>query len=402
MMINVKSILAYLLMSLLVGNTIIQAVHYHFGVAGLTLTTLILISIFGATKLRALALQDIIMVIFFIYLLLNYSAYNKIEIERDFLFLIQGLIAYLIARGCGRALSPGALSKAGYNIALLAFLIIVAEFLKNGASDYQRFQMFGDAGLASGGSPTQIYSGFAISFLILRFLILELRSYWFGGATLGLLITALILFGSRTSVIAISITCCVLVFLPGFIKRRNLKLLSICIFLAITLSLYVYQERLLFMTAVFSIQDDLSTLNRVLLAKEAFERFLADPFFGYGAMRTWGAGTPHNLTLHLLADLGIIGFTIFTIHLLILFNQIRKAHNYSGTIGTIEVRSLSVLVGYFIFVLISQQGFGGIYTDIYFYILSGLLSGATSRLLMQRKKGDSSKCRILDNSKQES
>jgi O-antigen ligase len=152
-------------------------------------------------------------------------------------------------------------------------------------------------------------------------------------AYIPLAIFAALLTGSRTSLFAV-IPAIIFIFWP---KRINIgKLLQSFIILIVLLwailTLMPASVLTRLATAFSSISaGDLG--SRVPLWYAAISLFLAHPILGYGSGTLYlTIGTAaHNILLSILAETGLVGFIIFLIILVIVFNEaVRLSKSYSG------------------------------------------------------------------------
>ncbi|MGE4398256.1 MAG: O-antigen ligase family protein [Campylobacterales bacterium] len=112
-----------------------------------------------------------------------------------------------------------------------------------------------------------------------------------------------------------------------------------------------------------------STALRMIYQKEAIDIFIQNPIFGKGAdnIKTF----PHSTVLHILAELGMIGFIVFSLfiaavaYLLRLYLSKSKNENNRNTI--------IMLSTFFIIYLLDDQIHGHYMMSIHFFLCAGLL-----------------------------
>ncbi|MFT4643635.1 MAG: O-antigen ligase [Planctomycetota bacterium] len=111
---------------------------------------------------------------------------------------------------------------------------------------------------------------------------------------------------------------------------------------------------------LFELQENISNYNdrdfRGGLASWAFNLFIEKPLFGWGFGYTDQAYSyPHNIILELLAELGIVGFLVFTVYFTNAYLTLRdkKLKLFVIAFSVLSLFSGNIMQNYFLFIALS-------------------------------------------------
>ncbi|MDC1320351.1 O-antigen ligase family protein [Flavobacteriaceae bacterium] len=111
---------------------------------------------------------------------------------------------------------------------------------------------------------------------------------------------------------------------------------------------------------LFELQENISNYNdrdyRGGMISWAFNLFLEKPFFGWGFGYTDQAYSyPHNIIVELLAELGIVGFSVFTVYFTHAYLTLRdkKLKLFVIAFSVLSLFSGNVMQNYFLFIALS-------------------------------------------------
>lgn len=146
-----------------------------------------------------------------------------------------------------------------------------------------------------------------------------------------LLLAGLMVTQTRQSILVLIILIIPFIFIRSYKDRnfKGIKMITILL-IAIPFLLYFIFDVMLDYYSLFridSIERDLTTseYGRFNLMKWAIDLFIEKPFFGWGFGYTDDTITyPHNIILEILAELGIIGFILFSWFLIVRFINVRN------------------------------------------------------------------------------
>ena len=374
------------LLFLIFGQVIFQFLNFHFHIVGITIPSIIFLVIytiyFFILKFNSLKIKiyDFLFVGFLFYLIINYiflGHTNNIDFFNRVILII--LFPYCVGRFFGSKVSVEAF-QIFVIILSISFLILIFEISQNLALlNQDRFILYDVKDDYGSGGSTQNFvsmifgSAALISFASRNFKKnLLLHNFIFLTS-----ICILVLFGSRSSTIAIILTV-IITYL--YIKKINLfSLLKILFILLIGFTIFILfapSSRQGFFNE--SIQGEGSTAIRGLLFFDAWNLFAKSPFFGIGASnfghlysleRADFAG-PHSLFLHILTELGIIGFLIFFLFVLFVIYSFKKKFK---TKHTSVKKTLLPLFSLWIFLILDMQSYGNYFFDYQFFLFSGIL-----------------------------
>lgn len=207
-------------------------------------------------------------------------------------------------------------------------------------------------------------------------------------SAIGLLMVFLLWFGSRSSLVALFVSCVLLTLSLG--KRNLLRNYGILLCLAGVLSLaylFLPDARIQHIAQVGdSVADALteqpatqhiaqvgnSISARIAMESEVVRMFLDRPLFGVGAGNFCGSvsefGSPHSIQPQLLAEFGIIGGIPWTLlFLIVLFRLLKMSHD----LGDDTDQSVLAVLSIWLFIVVVAQITGNIYIDFNVFMLTG-------------------------------
>ncbi len=142
---------------------------------------------------------------------------------------------------------------------------------------------------------------------------------------------ALLLTFSRSSYLAFISGLIVLTFLIRRKHRKSFQILAFSLF-SVLLFLLTYSPTLYRILSSFSLKEDIGIICRLKLWNLSIKLFLHSPIWGNGDFPTFCVksglytfGDPHNLYLHLLSTMGLIGFTSWILLFVSIFKGLKSA-----------------------------------------------------------------------------
>lgn len=201
---------------------------------------------------------------------------------------------------------------------------------------------------------------------------------------------AILLFiGSRTSVVAITLSAVVLLsFASWLFIPKKIAWIATVITVLLVFSYFLTEQRKLLIQDIPSVllgyfdtnncAPSGSVLNRLLDLREAWRLFLESPLFGIGAtnfgLRYCGAksefASPHSFFAHVLVENGLIGTGLFVMMLYKIF----RAYLHRMRFRDNPHRStVLILFSIWVFVLIQVQITGNLFYDYQVFLVTGLI-----------------------------
>jgi O-antigen ligase len=378
---------------------------------------------------------DVYFLVFMMYLIMNFILIGESDFNTFFFRVAFVCIGpYFIGRVIGSYVGPSLLKNLKL-ITLFYLVLVVFEIAINPSLffDTDRLRLWAFVGEQSDNGVGTAYllgitmgSMWVVAFVYSTWKKKEIGTnikYGIFFKTCLLIIPFVILsIGSRSSLAAMFGSAITLSFIASLLfhkKKVGGSISTVLLFLSlIIIGIFVYiyilpDSRKELLTEIYSslslvsgggsskescLLEGSSISIRMVLMSEAARLFGDAPFFGVGASNYgWyycgiraGFVSPHSSIAQVLAELGIVGFGLFS---LLLIEIVRKFINRVKSRAHSNHIELPIMFSLWIFMLLQTQITGNIFSDYHFFLLTGLLISNLKHLplpmiILQRQSSD--------------
>ncbi len=427
---------------LLFGQIFFLIANYYIGVShpawslALILLILLVARIITGNYIFRLAWLDICMVVFFILILTSLLLHGQYSNQLFFKYYIGFMIVPFMA---GRLLSANEMKPFIFTVLTITFTAAVAVTLALLFMSPQEYNQDRISTLFSvysknfyGGIPCNIFAGFALGplLILLHCPIFRMKySKIFNlikAGTIFWCVWLLLIVATRSTILSGLFFSMIAIIFFNYNNRRALFKQIAVLILAILLSLLLLPEtrtnfllgsysQLIqaikehnepeFQKTILEIQPQLkdpriqeycvancnSVSARYYLYLNALEMFESSPILGIGA-NNYGAysaaessslASPHNLTLYIFLELGVVGGVLYVFIVGGLLFYFKRNVEYRGnTKGRSRLHIIFLLWG---FVLLVEQFSGNYFVTYQFYAMTGMLISAYQQFFIMKQ-----------------
>lgn len=410
-------LISFLLVIVLYGQLAFNAMIYFFQVLNpswpiwaLLYAGCVFIAIRNIKKINIYSF-DLVFLIFLSYVAMSFVLIGESSTNE---FVLRTLMFIVGPYLCGRILgqfSQLSMQRTLQVIFLIYVVLIITELIKNPAllTEEDRLRLFplnggtADKGISTAyniglnfGSMWVCFFSSILWFIQKKSFSLKIHYLQLGGLLIIPFLNLAV--GSRSSMISIPLTAGVLM-LFTHATLKNILSFSLIASVVLTFSYLLMPESRLSLLNQTEYFADIASSNtdsekcvltgnsitaRGTLAKEAFRLFYKEPTIGVGAsnygLKYCGNkdefASPHSLFLQVLVDLGFFGMSFFVLLIYLIISNFKNAMK---SLSENRQLNLFILFSLWVFTIIQMQFSGNMYYDYQFFLLTGLIAGATKQ-----------------------
>jgi O-antigen ligase len=375
------------LIVVLFGQLTFQFLNYHFHLIAITAPLILIVFVntisLNLIKLKALNFDkgDFLFLYFITYLVASFTFVGESNVPEFLIRIFLVIIGpYVVGRTLTCYLSHSG-SKFYLTVYFFSLCVLAYEILQDSSIiSTGRFVLYDLNDEFGSGNATQAFvTSIFGSAVIFMFSIRSSKKYSFTrNFVLILSIIIVVIFGSRSSTIAVTLTLIIVYLIrngPTVVTTYIKLFLGIILGFGLLL-LMIPNTRLEFFNEVF--RGEGSTDIRALLFLDAWSLFLESPLFGIGASNFGhfynfiisDYASPHSFFLHILTELGILGMLIFISLIMYIFYKMYSMYKYAVQF---QNPYLFPFFTYWMFLLFDMQSYGNYFYDYHWFVITGVL-----------------------------